>query len=158
MDARLSCGTLVLFALLSTGASEARAQAGDPRARCAAAGDDDRPRPLPAEIAQAARRVLNLTAEPLEDLRRTTVYRCMGGRVWLCNRGANIVCGKADASSATAAVAAFCRERPGEDVPMVVTGHATIHSWQCMGAEARIVRSLALDRRGFASVNWTRLP
>jgi hypothetical protein len=32
---------------------------------------------------------------------------------------------------------------------MVATGHATIHTWTCVGTDARIKQSEKLDARGF---------
>ena len=40
---------------------------------------------------------------------------------------------------------------------MVATGHATIHTWTCVGSEARIASSEKLDARGFIAAQWTSL-
>jgi hypothetical protein len=36
-------------------------------------------------------------------------------------------------------------------------GHATIHTWTCVGSEARIAQSEKLDPRGFIAALWTSL-
>ena len=49
-------------------------------------------------------------------------------------------------------VATYVKENPNEAfVPMVVTGHDTIHSWECVGGKARIKQSQKVDLRGFAA-------
>ena len=64
------------------------------------------------------------------------VYRCMGGSVWVCNHGANIPCAKGDTRRVLPSVTDYCNENPNQDfVPMVVTGHGTIHSWECVGGQ-----------------------
>jgi hypothetical protein len=40
---------------------------------------------------------------------------------------------------------------------MVATGRATIHTWTCVGCEARIAQSEKLDARGFIAAQWTPL-
>jgi hypothetical protein len=55
-------------------------------------------------------------------------------------------------------VTTYCKENPNEGfVPMVVTGHDTIHSWECVGGKARIKQSQNVDPRGFAADQWRRL-
>jgi hypothetical protein len=94
-----------------------------------------------------------------EQVRRSTVYRCMGGAVRLCNYGANLVCSKADVSRVSPGAERFCRENPGSEVvPMAATGHATIYSWECVASRARIKGgSVSVDSRGFIADQWKRL-
>ena len=82
----------------------------------------------------------------------------MSGKVWLCNHGANLTCAKGDASRVSKGATAWCKDHPGADVvPMVATGHATIHTWTCVASVARIKQSEKLDARGFIAGQWLRL-
>jgi hypothetical protein len=126
---------------------------------CASVGTDDEVRPIPPGLAPQALRLFYLTPVDPEQVRRSTVYRCMDGAAWLCNYGANLVCAKADVSRVSRGAERYCRENPGSGfVPMAATGHATIYSWECAGNRARIKGSpVSLDRRGFIADQWKRL-
>ena len=80
----------------------------------------------------------------------------MAGKVWLCNYGANLACGKANASRQLLGASEFCKANAGSDVvPMVATGHDTIYEWKCMGKVAEISRQIkTIDSRGFLTRNW----
>lgn len=141
---------LLLAALLFSSASPARAEGA--RAYCARAGDDDRVRPLPPDLKAAAE-----NAFP-GALQESTVYRCMGGAVWLCNHGANLTCAKADTRRDLPSVDAYCKANPNQDfVPMAVTGHGTIHSWACSRGRPRVTDSAKVDGRGFVADQWTKV-
>lgn len=137
----------------------ATARAQDLNAYCAKVGNDDRVKPMPAALVPAARRLFNLElATDADFVLRSTVYRCMSGSVWLCNHGANIPCAKADLRPMPPSVATYCKENPNEAfVPMIVTGHDAIHSWECLGGKPRIKQSQKVDPRGFAAGQWRRL-
>jgi hypothetical protein len=123
-------------------------------------GDEDRAKPAPAALLPAARRLFEFSAEtPNAIVKKSTVFRCMGGEVWLCNYGANLVCGKANASRTSVGAASFCKQNPGSDVvPMAATGHDTIFEWKCVGTEAQISQQIeTVDPRGFIAENWKRL-
>jgi len=138
----------------------ATACAQDPQSLCAKSGDDDRVRPIPAGLIPPARQLFGFSADtPDSFIRRGTSFRCMRGDVWLCNYGANLVCGKANTSRTSEGAADFCRENPGSDVvPMAATGHDTIYAWKCVGNQAQISRqAAAVDARGFIAGNWRRL-
>jgi hypothetical protein len=83
----------------------------------------------------------------------------MSSKVWLCNYGANLICGKANASHVSAGATAFCKENPGSDsVPMAATGHDTIYQWECLGKEPHITGQIEkIDPRGFIAENWKQL-
>lgn len=84
------------------------------------------------------------------QLEASTVFRCMDGKVWLCNYGANLSCAKGDVSRISEGATAYCSDHPGSDaVPMYATGHATIYWWACVGSEPRITQAETLDPRGF---------
>jgi hypothetical protein len=126
---------------------------------CASVGTDDVVRPLPPGLTPQALQLFYLRPVDPEQVRRSTVYRCMDGAVRLCNYGANLVCAKADVSRVSRGAERYCRDNPGSDVvPMAATGHATIYSWECVGGAARIKGSpVSLDRRGFIANEWKRL-
>jgi hypothetical protein len=87
---RLSmAGSLLAFvaaALPMTPGTEARAQNLD--AHCASVGNDDRVKPIPAALLPEARRLFGGgSGQSAAALQASTVFRCMSGQVWLCNRG-----------------------------------------------------------------------
>ena len=134
------------------------AGAEDLAGRCAALGDDDRTAPIPAALAPKAAALFGFPASAIGFVAKSTVYRCMGGAVWLCNTGANLTCAKADVSRVSEGAAAFCRANPGARVvPMVATGHDTIFSWECVAEKPRITGAEQVDGRGFIANQWKRL-
>jgi hypothetical protein len=136
------------------------ASALDVQSLCARIGNDDHVRSIPASLVPQARGLFGFSADtPSASIKESTSFRCMNGNVWLCNYGANLVCGKANTSRMSAGVAEFCRQNPGTDlVPMAATGHDTIYEWKCVGNEARISRQTArVDPRGFITENWKEL-
>ena len=115
----------------------------DPFAYCAAVGTVDGPDAryrgpqVPDEVIDGFKLAARLEAstEPMEMFKKTTIWRCMGGRVYTCNFGANLPCdAKANTDrTPTQALADFCGANPGSDViPMSVTGHDTIYSWHAL--------------------------
>lgn len=136
------------------------AGAEDVRSSCTKAGDDDKVRPIPAALVPQARRLFEFSVNTPDALvRKGTSYRCMGGKVWLCNYGANLVCEKANTKRTSKGAAEFCRQNPSSDfVPMAATGHDTIYEWKCAGSTAQISRQIAtVDPRGFIAGNWKEL-
>ncbi len=128
-------------------------------AHCASAGNDDRVRPIPMELVPAARQALGMGPnEPDAALGASTVYRCMGGKAWFCNHGANLTCAKGDVRRVSNGATAYCRDHPGSAVvPMYATGHATIYTWVCVGSKPSITQSEKLDPRGFIAAQWAPL-
>jgi hypothetical protein len=125
---------------------------------CASAGNDDRVKPIPSELVPAARHLFELTSDPAARVQESTVFRCMSGKVWLCNYGANLVCAKGDVSRVSKGAEAYCRESPDSNlVPMVATGHATIYTWKCLGRKPRIIATEDVDARGFIAKQWRPL-
>lgn len=138
----------------------ASALAQDVRSRCATAGDDDSLRPAPQALVPQARRLFGFSPETSgATIKKSTRFRCMGGKVWLCNFGANLVCDKANANRSSPGAEEFCKENPGANVvPMAATGHDTIYAWKCVGKRARISgQAQKLDSRGFIAGNWKQL-
>jgi hypothetical protein len=133
----------------------------DVQAYCAKVGNDDSVKTIPAGFVAQARKLFFQPSSAVSDaeVRESTSFRCMSGKIWLCNYGANLVCGKAKVSRESTGATAFCKENPGSDsVPMAATGHDTIYSWKCAGNKARISRqTLTVDPRGFIAENWKRV-
>lgn len=150
----------VIIALDAATSSSAIAgpSAENPRAYCARVGDDDQPKPIPPGLVSQALRLFYLKPVDPKQVEKSTVYRCMGGAVWLCNYGANLSCAKAGVSRVSKGAEAYCGEFPGSAVvPMAATGHDTIYSWKCVGKEPRITASEKVDERGFIADQWRPL-
>lgn len=141
----------------------------DPFDYCAAVGTIDAPDDRysgPAVTEPIARGLKDAfeapPAAPLAPFFHNSIWRCMDGRVYACNRGSNLPClEKADAGrEPTAAMNAFCRTNPGADyIPFAATGRATIYQWRCRGARPAIVKQyVEPDRRGFLSNVWHEIP
>ncbi len=141
----------------------------DPFSYCGAVGTVDAPDPrytgaaVPPAIAQGLRRAFKAPADaPLEAFTRGTSWRCVDGRVYACNVGANLPCDeKADTSrTPSAPIAEFCRQNPGAPVvPMVVTGRATVYEWRCAASVPVIERQFAVpDSRGYLKNIWYEIP
>jgi hypothetical protein len=147
------------LALIIGFVATAEARARDLSAHCASVSNDDRVKPIPGELVPAARGALGLGSDESDaSLGASTVFRCMSGKVWLCNHGANLTCAKGDVHRVSKGATAWCKDHPGADVvPMVATGHATIHTWTCVGSVARIKQSGKLDARGFIANQWAPL-
>ena len=148
----------ILGAAPGFGASAVLAQSSG--AACSQVGTDDTLRPLPTELVPAARRLFDFDASVSANyVRAATSLRCDQGKALLCYVGANLDCGKADASRSMAAADEYCRDNPAAvGIPMSVTGHATVYEWSCDGGSAKAGEQIvATDRRGFIADNWKRL-
>ncbi len=174
------CAALVLIGAVVVQAGSSRAVAGgpamkdaatpvttyqDPFAYCAAVGTLDAPdarytgSPVPESIARGLQKAFDVPASaPLEPFVSNSFWRCMDGKVYACNVGANLPCqAKADTSrTPSAAVTDYCHSNPGSDfIPMVVTGRETIYEWRCDASTPAIVREMTQpDARGFLSNVW----
>jgi hypothetical protein len=152
---------LYLFVVVAgTAMVQTSASAQDVVAYCARVGNDDRVQPVPDRLIPAARRIFHVSAETSDTfVQASTSVRCMNGKTWLCNYGANLICEKADVSRDSYGAEKFCRANPDSiGVPMSATGHATIYEWACVGRQARIVRqAMEVDARGFIAENWQPL-
>lgn len=160
MPQSVHAGFLAAFAGAVTILAMGPALAEDVQSLCVRGADSDRVRPIPAALVPEARRLFSFSSDtPSAYIRKSTSFRCMEGKVWLCTTGANLVCGKANASRKSAGAAAFCKENPGSDVvPMAATGHDTIFEWKCVGTKAVITKPVVtVDPRGFIADNWKPL-
>ena len=150
--------SFVVALAAASSCSLARTAAEDLRAYCARVDNDDRTKPIPRRLVSQALRLFYLKPVDPQQVEKSTVYRCMGGAVWLCNYGANLSCAKADVSRVSRGAESYCREYPGSPVvPMTATGRDTIYSWECVGKEPRITASEKVDERGFFGNQWKRL-
>jgi hypothetical protein len=157
MPRSLHAGFLAAIAGAMTILAGGAAHAQDVPSLCARVTNDDRVRPIPITLIPAARQLFSFSASaPDPYVQKSTSFRCMEGKVWLCNTGANLVCGKADSSRTSAGAVDFCQHNPGSDtVPMAATGHGTIYAWTCAGDKAVISKQIeTLDPRGFITGNW----
>jgi hypothetical protein len=116
---------------------------------------DDTLRPLPSVLVARARTVFGLHM-PAEQVRKTTVVRCMNGKVMLCNAGANLPCGKANTKRTLPGATTWCGDHPDVSfIPMFATGHDTIYRWSCSGTTAVAGEPVeAVDARGFVAQYW----
>jgi hypothetical protein len=135
-------------------------RAQDVPALCERVINDDRVRPIPITLVPKARELFSFSADaPDRYIQKSTSFRCMDGKVWLCNIGANLVCGKAKASRTSPGASDFCKQNPGSNVvPMAATGHDTIYEWTCADNKAVISKQIeTVDPRGFLTDNWKPL-
>jgi len=114
------------------------------------------PAKVPADLVQAVARTFQIDDSAARD---ASFVRCAGAKLLACTVGANLNCGKADASRASTGAAAWCRENPGSQViPMSATGHATIYQWTCKGARAVAGKTVMhADPRGYTAENWKEI-
>ena len=118
---------------------------------------DDTPRTIPESLVPASVRLFGLEAMPAEQVRRSTVYRCVAGRVLVCNLGANLPCGKAKPAVRCRRADAWCAENRGigfhpdvrrPDTTRSIAGAATGQRPTAIG------EPLEVDRRGFIARLW----
>lgn len=165
MVAALSACSGALRAELSAAGAEPAVTYTDPFAYCAVVGTADVPGhryvgpKVPRAIAEGLRQAFGLPdTAPLEPFIRNTYWRCMDGKVYACNVGANLPClEKADIGTRPSeAMVTWCRENStAAAIPAVVTGRRTVYVWRCQKGTPAIVRQVtAPDARGFLSNIW----
>jgi len=126
---------------------------------CATGQTDDLARPIPESLTPAVNALFG-TRLPPDTAIRTTVFRCLDGRVAVCMAGANLPCGKANADRTNPGAENWCKENPSAPfVPAFASGHASIFAWRCGGGRPEIVRRInEVDKRGFIAQSWKVLP
>jgi hypothetical protein len=140
----------------------------DPFAYCAAVRTIDAPdarytgAKMPESIARGLQKAFHAPASaPLGPFLENSVWRCMDGKVYACNVGANIPCQeKADTSrKPTAVLKEFCEgNRDAAVIPAYVTGRATVYEWRCKGTAPTAVRQLTRpDARGYLASAWYQI-
>jgi hypothetical protein len=112
----------------------------DAKSICARVTNDDRVRRLPITLVPAARQLFGFSADtPSGYVRKGTSFRCMNGKVFLCNTGANLVCGKANTSRTAAGTEDFCKQTLVGCRPHGRHGsYYTRTEWKCVGNKAVI--------------------
>lgn len=138
----------------------------DPFAYCAAVGTLDAPdaryvgQTLPDVLMQGYLKASGASPDAATDanFRKMTIWRCMGGKVYVCNFGANLPCdSKADTDkNPTQEMIDFCKaNQDSEFIPMAVTGHSTIYSWHCVKDLPEVLDQISqVDAAGFLSNIW----
>jgi hypothetical protein len=138
----------------------------DPFAYCAAVGTIDTPDArysgpqISDDIINGFKVAAGLetSTEPMEMLRKTTVWRCMDNQVYACNFGANLPCSsKANTDKTPSpAMAEFCKANPDSTfIPMSVTGHDTIYSWDCVKDTPELLNQIEnVDAAGYIAGIW----
>jgi hypothetical protein len=154
---RSRCARLALSGLAMGLFTQAASAAPAPQAYCAKVVNDDELRGAPHALAPAIKQLFHVTGAYAAQ---TTRYRCAGGKVMLCNVGANLPCGKANIRRHLPGATAWCKEKPNSNfIPMAATGHDTIYTWHCANDVATPgdpVRKI--DARGFFADYWRQLP
>jgi len=138
----------------------------DPFAYCASVRNVDRPDSryvgvsVPDSVINGYLQAAGLTSstEPMDQLRRSTLWRCMDGNVYVCSVGANLPCdSKADTNTTpSAAMEYYCTTNPDSDfIPMSVTGHTTVYNWYCANTSPQTNGQIdQVDPRGFLKRIW----
>ncbi len=146
----------------------AAASHADAFAYCSAVGNVDAPdarytgAKTPDAIVRSLMKAMNMGAGTnAAEFARLTKWRCMGGKVYACNVGANIPCDeKADTNrTPTTAMNDFCKANPAASaIPAVVTGRATVYDWKCTAGKPAINKELTKpDARGYLTMYWYEL-
>ncbi|MFM8323030.1 MAG: hypothetical protein ACKOC5_19135 [Chloroflexota bacterium] len=139
---------------------------GDPFAYCQAVGTIDRPderytgEKISDMLVKGYLQAAGIPENPeySEQYKQMTTWRCMDGKVMVCNFGANLPCdSKANTSKEpTQAMNEFCTANPEVDfIPMAVTGHDVIYSWRCAKGAPLLLEQIAqVDAAGFLQNIW----
>lgn len=138
----------------------------DPFAYCAAVGTMDTPdarytgEAVPDAVINGFKKAAGVegSTETTDMLRKSTIWRCMAGKVYACNFGANLPCdSKANTDKTPSqAINDFCKANPNSQVvPMSVSGHDTIYNWTCVNDKAQITDQIGqVDAQGYLAQIW----
>ncbi len=121
--------------------------------------DDATPRPLPGSLVPEVEQVFGLHNADPAWVERSTVVRCMDGKLLACNAGANLPCGKANTALMLPAGVDWCKQNPNSDfIPAYITGHDSAEQWRCNnGAPAITGKPAPVDAGGYLSDYWKPL-
>jgi hypothetical protein len=113
------------------------------------------PEPAPTDVAPAVIETFHATMTPAE-VEHTGFVRCDHGVVLACLTGANLNCGKGNASRRNRGAESWCQTHPDASfVPLFAAGHDSIYAWRCHGTRAIIERQVQrLDAQGYVVENW----
>lgn len=137
----------------------------DPFAYCAAVGTIDSPDSryvgpkMPEAIVIGLKNAFGAPqGAPPDVFERGTYWRCMNGKVYACNVGANLPCTeKADTSRVpNQGMKEWCKSNPDSDfIPAYASGRSTIYEWKCKGGEPEIFKQINKpDTAGYISNIW----
>ncbi len=137
----------------------------DPFAYCKAVGTIDSPdsryvgQQVSKVIAKGLKKAFGAPGDaPLEAFTKGTYWRCMDGKVYACNVGANLPCEeKADTSrEPNQGMLEWCESNSdSEFIPAYASGRATVYEWRCKGKEPEIVKEISKpDVAGYISNIW----
>jgi hypothetical protein len=150
---------------VSKSGSEEETTYKDPFAYCKAVGTVDSPDSryvgpkMPEAIVLGVRKAFGAPADAgLDVFERGTYWRCMDGKVYACNVGANLPCTeKADTSrEPNEGMKEWCESNPdSEFIPAYASGRSTVYEWRCTGGEPTIVKEINKpDATGYISNIW----
>ena len=137
----------------------------DPFAYCKAVGTVDSPDSryvgpkMPETIVLRLKKAFGAPeGTPSDVFERGTYWRCMDGKVYACNVGANLPCTeKADTSRVpNQGMNEWCKSNPDSDfIPAYASGRSTVYEWKCTAGEAQIVKEINKpDAAGYISEIW----
>ncbi len=164
-----ACSPAVTETPKASTVTEAPKTYSDPFAYCATVGQIDAPdarytgpkmdEALFKDYLTAAK--LDPNMDYPDQFKQMTTWRCMDGKVYACNFGANIPCdSKANTDKTpTQAITNYCKTNPDVDfIPMAVTGHNVIYSWSCVKGVPQLGDQLdTVDAAGYQSSFWVPL-
>ncbi|MEQ9618502.1 MAG: hypothetical protein RIG61_04950 [Deltaproteobacteria bacterium] len=163
---------LIAVTILSCSSEEKADMSGktydDPFAYCEAAGTVDSPGPeykgpaVPESIAEGLKKEFGSPeSAPTDVFKRGTYWRCMDGRVYACNVGANLPCTeKADTSkNPNKGMTDYCKDNPNaEFIPAYASGRSTVYEWKCKGSKPEIVKKIIdADPVGYQKNIWYKI-
>ena len=116
------------------------------------------PEPVPPDLARAVIETFHVATTPVE-VEHTGFVRCDHGVALACLTGANLNCGKGNASQGNMGAEWWCQKHPDASfVPLFAAGHDSIYAWRCHGTRAVIERQVQrLDAQGYVTENWREI-
>jgi len=137
----------------------------NPYEYCKAVGTIDKPGSdytgpeVPQSIAEGLKKAFGSPeSAPIDIFMRGTYWRCMDGKVYACNVGANLPCyDKANMDKEpNEGMVNYCKENPGSDIiPMSATGHSTVYDWKCDGTKPVAGKQVVqVDQQGYQKDIW----
>jgi hypothetical protein len=88
-----------------------------------------------------------------------TNWRCMDGKVYVCNGGASgSACERMNPSrKPSRPVRETCENNPGQDFVAIAVIANSSSTWRCQGRTATIIKTVPLDKRRFMKETWAPL-
>ena len=147
------------------GAGDSQADYTNPFKYCKAVGTVDEPgenytgEKVTTYIAQQLKNKFGAPeSAPIEAFVRGTSWRCMDGKLYACNVGANLPCNeKADVSKEpNEGMINYCKENADSDfIPAYAQGRTTVYEWKCKGEKPEIVKRIVdVDKAGYQKNIW----